>query len=67
MILSIWPNSNYCIVLFRYCFEVKKWATVGHFVEIQKRTNVNHKGHEETRRKTLPLMTRITRIFTDQK
>jgi hypothetical protein len=36
MVLSRWPNSNCCIVLFRYCFGEKKWATVGHFVEIKK-------------------------------
>jgi hypothetical protein len=30
---------------------------VGHFVSIRKGTKFNHKGHEETRRKTLPLIT----------
>jgi hypothetical protein len=44
MILSRWPDSSSCIVLFRYCFETNKWATVGHFVSIRKRTILNQEN-----------------------
>jgi hypothetical protein len=40
---------------------------VGHFVPITKRRTFNHKEHEGTPRKTLPLMTRIALIYTDRK
>jgi len=67
MVLSRWPNSNCCIVLFRYCFGENKWAIMGHFVSIRKERVFNHKGHEGTLRNPLPLMTRITLIYTDLK
>src|SRR6185312_17097908 len=53
MVLSRWPNSNCCIVLFRYCFGEKKWAKVGHFVSIRKERVFNHKRHEGTLKKNL--------------